>query len=295
MPEALPHAEPAAQAAPPTMPEPVAPVRGEPVDGAAVAFFWSAVPDAEAYWLQVAADADFEDVRFNARVGGTRITLFDLFSRDDARYHWRVRHRLPSGRWHLFGEPATFRALPAEALAAPRKRAGARTSRPLAPVGGAPVDAAAVPLRWTSVPGATGYRLQVAADRAFERPLFDVPLGPSTSMTLYGLLPERGQTFYWRVESTGGEGAKRWSEAATFRAVPDEVADVFALEQEAARVEADREQARREAAQREAAEPEVPHHRGQTSKTEAMVGVVVVLFTILITMVMILFATLGAS
>ena len=262
-------------------PEPLAPIGGEAVNGHAVRFLWKAVPQATAYTLQVAADEAFEDMRFNARVTQEWFQVNRLFALDDAIYFWRVRARTEDG-WSNYSEPAAFRSVSAAALENERIASLSRKApAPVKPLGNAPVDAAAVPFHWTYVPGAIDYRLQVAPTPDFEMPLFDQNLGSCTSLTLHNILPESGSPFFWRVQSKDNKGATMWSPAASFRAVPDEVAETFGLKQEAARAEANRQNALREARQAAvAADSEAPYLTSTSSSSEYLFIILAILFSV---------------
>lgn len=69
----------------------------------------------------------------------------------------------------------------------------------LAPREAAVIDGAEVTFRWEPVEGATTYRLEVAADTAFENILFGEEVGDQTSVRLTNAFPEDGETYYWRV------------------------------------------------------------------------------------------------
>lgn len=70
------------------------------------------------------------------------------------------------------------------------------------------VDAQDVAFSWAPVPDAATYRLQVAADRAFERLVFDQETGQATSMTVTDVFAADRNTYFWRV-LTKSNGA--WS------------------------------------------------------------------------------------
>lgn len=79
----------------------------------------------------------------------------------------------------------------------------------LAPRHGTIVDGRSVTFSWEPAEGATTYRIEVARDTAFEDLLLEQELGPATRVTLKGLAPLDGQTYYWRVLTGDGTG---WSE-----------------------------------------------------------------------------------
>lgn len=85
----------------------------------------------------------------------------------------------------------------------------------LSPLPDAPADAHALDFRWQQ----DAERLQVSASETFDTLAADVPVRGLDSLTLQGLLPADGRTYFWRV---GQDGA--WSEASRFRSSsPDAV------------------------------------------------------------------------
>ena len=163
--------------------------------------------------------------------------------------------------------------MPADATPAPAPTASApRTSsdvpRPLAPLDGAVVDASAVPFSWRGVPGATGYRLQVASSPDFTGDVLDVDAGETTALTLYGALPVRDTEFVWRIRAEGIAGEAAWSGYGRFVASHDDAVEAYQNEQDHTRAEAAKEAARR----REAAEANldlIPHYERDESVTTA--------------------------
>lgn len=110
---------------------------------------------------------------------------------------------------------------PASAPAAPH---------PVAPLGGAPVDAAAAEFRWTPVPGAAGYRLQIAPTPDFSYEVIEVEAGPAASLTLHDTLPVgEEKDLFWRV---GVAGASMWSHPQRFRPASAEVVAAHRAEAE---------------------------------------------------------------
>lgn len=77
----------------------------------------------------------------------------------------------------------------------------------LAPSADTPVRGSDVTLRWKPVDGARGYRVQVAADEAFETLVVDSRLGPVTSLHVRALTPGDDGRLFWRVAAKGGDYA----------------------------------------------------------------------------------------
>ena len=64
------------------------PADGTPVYGRAAQLSWVAKPDSAGYWLEVAADAGFNEMRVSE--WGIPTTGFEVSGLDQGRYHWRV-------------------------------------------------------------------------------------------------------------------------------------------------------------------------------------------------------------
>jgi hypothetical protein len=69
----------------------------------------------------------------------------------------------------------------------------------------ATVEEASVTFRWTNVPEASNYELQIARDPDFENQLFEGRIGAESSFTFSGLPPQEGITLHWRVRAKRGE------------------------------------------------------------------------------------------
>ena len=81
------------------VPQPIAPAGGIPVDGSAVTFSWTEARGALSYHLQVAADADFEQIVCTLEAGPTTLfTLLEMLPQDGSMFHWRVQAKTASGQ-----------------------------------------------------------------------------------------------------------------------------------------------------------------------------------------------------
>ena len=88
---------------------------------------------------------------------------------------------------------------------------------PLAPLGGTP--AAPVAFAWAAVPGATGYRLQVAPSATFTSGVYVVTTTAATGAVLPSWQRLRpGATYHWRVQARTGAGDGLWSAPLAFTA-----------------------------------------------------------------------------
>jgi len=91
---------------------------------------------------------------------------------------------------------------------------------PTQPVAGRPVDTDAPVFDWTPVPGASGYRVQIASTEAFDTMHYDETTERGSALPLAPMLPDDATTLYWRVQAAGaGEERSGWSAPAHF-AVP---------------------------------------------------------------------------
>lgn len=270
-------------------PQPVSPVAGRAVEGRSPTFSWLAVPGADAYRLQIAPEADFEATHLDTTVDdATEITVYDALPDDGSTCYWRVRALAGEQSGDQSGEAsdeavsddpdsgpwsgvAHFAAHPDDAQiaaeAAAEQDASPTAPTPTRPVDGAPADGQSADFQWDAAPAASGYQVQVAASKDFDAPVVDLTLDRTTSLTLYGMLPDDGSTFHWRVRALlPGRRTSPWSDAARFTAATDDdvlshQAELEIREQEA--LERQQLEERHTAAQR--AETESPVRSAQTS------------------------------
>ncbi len=261
-------------------PRPMRPLAGAFVPEAdTVTFRWAALAGATSYRLQVAADAQFEDLLFDAPSGPHReLTLQGLLpdGSPGAFAFWRVRAEAPTATpwsgavpFHLSDAPAPTSLDVAAASTAGAAAAASPSDvpAPVEPADGAPVDGSAATFTWRLADRARGYRVQVAADEAFDDLVFDVPVADTNQLTVHHYLPENGRTFFWRVRAERRrDDASAWSDAVAFAAASDEALEAYRLEQEA-RAEEAAEAFDAEAAARAEAEAEAtsPAHTARTS------------------------------
>ena len=118
--------------------------------------------------------------------------------------------------------------------------------RVVSPLGGEVVDAVAVSLRWTDVPGATAYEVELSPHAAFDRDVMTIDAGEATEIGLPGLVPALGWKLLWRVRARTAEGATAWSRYGRFYPAGGEARDAFrqAFDQAVAAQRRQREHAR---------------------------------------------------
>lgn len=91
--------------------------------------------------------------------------------------------------------------------------------QPTHPVAGRPVTADAPEFRWTAVPDAAGYRLQLAASADFEECYYDERVDGPTTVPLADVLPAEADTVVWRVRA-GTSSEAPWCGPASFTVAP---------------------------------------------------------------------------
>lgn len=123
----------------------------------------------------------------------------------------------------------------------------AAAPRVLGPIRGEVTDAAATSLRWTSIPGATHYDVELSPHAAFDRDVLTLHAGQTDEVALPGLLPATGHRLLWRVRGHTASGVTAWSKYGRFYPAADAAVDAFRQQMDAATL-ADRK--RREHADR---------------------------------------------
>jgi hypothetical protein len=81
------------------------------------------------------------------------------------------------------------------------------------------VTADAPEFRWTTVPDAAGYRLQLAASPDFDECYYDERVDGPTTIPLADVLPPEADTVVWRVRAQTSEEAP-WCAPASFTVTP---------------------------------------------------------------------------
>jgi hypothetical protein len=167
----------------PGKPELLAPATGARLYSGNATLQWSGLEPVDRYHLQLARDAQFTDLIDDRQVaGGTSLALDAL---PLGTHYWRVaavNERGEAGDW---SEPRTLiRRAPAPTVEALR------------------VDREELRVRWAVQPGEQ-YRLQVARNAGFARPLVDV----SDATGEYLLRQPRAGTYYVRVQALPANGA----------------------------------------------------------------------------------------
>lgn len=256
------------------VPQPVTTVAGAEIEARTAEFTWTAVPEASGYTLQIAPEADFADPYFDSNVGNNRtLSVYDVIPEDGSTCFWRVRAILDDGPAAWSGV-AHFVASPdpvVEQAQASLERERSEIPAPTSPTEGAPVDGHAATFEWTPVPGIDGYEIQIAPSTDFDVLAANVPVRGTNVLTLYSMLPENGEEFFWRVRGIRPNGnLTKWSSPAPFAAAADEDVIDFKAEQERkAQARAEEKAAELEATAAARAEARSPVLSSQTSSTFA--------------------------
>ena len=188
---------------------------------------------------------------------------------------------LPTGPTISGRSSATdWRGLPGVAQHAP-EASGADLAAPrvLGPLGGAIADGAATVFRWTDVPGAAGYEIEVGPD--LSGPTLRVDAGTTTEMSLGGALPAAGDRLFWRARARDDAGARGpWSRYGRFYAGTDLQAAAYHDRQEAERAYARRVQ-EHEALRAEAAlDPVAEHERPDAVSSAASLALILTMLVL---------------
>lgn len=235
----------------PSVPTLLSPAPGDDVTD--VVLEWSPVNGAATYQVQVSPNEDFSNnLSVDVVTKSTRYAPNDLKFLDNGSYYWRVRARdaapVPNlGNWSQTVEVG------AGAERAYFNRMWHQRPTLDAPAPGAEV--ATPTFRWSPVPHASHYELQVSSDATFSPGTTATCVTNQTSFTAYGVFesdvqavappttcqigqgyPSIGQVVYWRVRGMDNANQKtvegNWSDERTFvfrpTAMPMPVAPAYA-------------------------------------------------------------------
>jgi len=263
-------------------PQPTHPVAGRTIPDEAPTFQWTAVPDAEAYQLQLAASEAFDTLYHDATVDGpTAVSLDEVLPDDATTVVWRVR--VAPEAEAPWSNPASFTLGEREADDDAQFLVDAPPV-PIRPISGDAIDAAGATLTWEGVPEASGYRVQVAETAAFDAPAVDLMLDQDTTLTLFDALPNDTAPLYWRVCAlfpNDTEGP--WSETGQFGTDPAVQEDDAPVPQRDAAAEA-------EASIRRSAVAGSPAREAHTSSAMVVAFTGVLLISFLITVLLVMMA-----
>lgn len=178
---------------PPPAPTLISPANGATNVSLTPTLSWSPAGGAQTYRLQVASDAGFGTMVFDdSTITGTSRQVGPLSQ--ETQYFWRVAARNAEGS-------SPYSAVWSFTTVGPPPPAPGLISPP----NGAQNVSVTPTLTWSSVSGATGYRLMVARDTGFTNVVYDSSI-ITTSRQIGPLLSNT--QYYWRVSASnpGGSG-----------------------------------------------------------------------------------------
>jgi len=192
-------------------PKPIAPILSSPInnsknfDTRSINFSWNAVEGASSYKIQTSLDSLFFDSVNDTITSKTNYTGTSLWSLMNNRtIFWRVMAINAGGSspwssvWKLKTQTGTPQLI-------------------------SPADSA-IDIRddsayfaWSSVDGATHYRIQVYLDSSLSNPYINAEISnPNYTAKLM-----RALKCFWKVQSIGNDGDGSWSKLQTFRTLPN--------------------------------------------------------------------------
>ncbi len=189
---------------------PATPTLSSPGDGATsvgttINMKWNSSTGAASYRLQVSTDSDFATTVYNQ--GGLAALSASVSGLNFlTKYYWRVSatNSVGTSNWSVVWRFTTV------------------ISAPPAPVPSSPADGATnvainPTISWSTVVGATSYRLQVSAASDFGTILLDSSGLATTSVIIGGLA--NSTKYYWRVNAVNAGGTAPWSNVWSFNTI----------------------------------------------------------------------------
>lgn len=185
---------------------PLAPVLLSPVNAATgvsanCSLAWNASAGAMFYRLQISTKRDFSEIISDlSDIAGTSMTASLAVG---ITYYWRAnaRNNVGLSDWSQVWSFNTGSSAPT-------------APTPVSPNNEATNISTSPTFTWNPSSGATGYRLQVATDSAFETLVYDESGIAAASQSVTGL--HGGRLHYWRCNASNSTGTSSWSEVWSF-------------------------------------------------------------------------------
>ena len=212
-----------AVATPPSAPALSYPADGDDITPTTVSFEWESAEAAQSYHLQVAKDAEFQEMVTDAAdITSTTYDVEDLSH--ESNYFWRVRAVNEDG---LEGSWSTTRQF-ATVMQPPE------IPQLVSPEDGTDNHEGSIVLQWEEADRADSYHIQLSDDEDFDELIInEKQLGESGYEA--GEL-DNASTYFWRVKAVNDGGESEWSETFSFTtdefvsvAKDPDMPEVFAL------------------------------------------------------------------
>jgi formylglycine-generating enzyme required for sulfatase activity/N-acetylneuraminic acid mutarotase len=162
---------------------------------------WSTVTGATSYRVQVSTDSTFAALSAKDSTL-TSATMLASGLAVGATYYWHAQAKNVSGTsaWSSTWSFTTAGTLRPPTLTSPASGATGVSVTPT--------------LAWSTVTGATSYRVQVSTDSLFDKLLTPDSTLTSATMLVSGLAV--GTTYYWHAQAKNASGTSAWSSAWSF-------------------------------------------------------------------------------
>ncbi|MDD5208049.1 MAG: hypothetical protein PHV36_01555 [Elusimicrobiales bacterium] len=175
--------------------------------GDALRLTWNEVMKANAYRLQISADAGFEAIGLETVLARNSYSLIPSFWKDGI-YYWRVAGLLTLNTGET--KEGAYSDVYSFAISKPARASGARLAAPQVP----PKNRVkGKPLSWAAPAVFKYYHLQLSETADFEAPLLDV-FTDTCAYKLSGLPVKRDTPYFMRVMGSDGAAAGTWSEVS---------------------------------------------------------------------------------
>ncbi len=189
----------------PGVPALVSPADGAPSQPIPITVRWNSVASAIGYHVQLSSDPQFGSLFVNdSTVTDTTRLVSGLAN--NTTYYWRVR-TINSGGKSAFSTPYSFTTV----VATPG------VPILISPADGATTQPVALNLRWSRIPGASAYHLQVSTDAPFSALVVNDSTVTDTTRLVSGLT--NNTTYYWHVQATNAGGKSAYATPYSFSTV----------------------------------------------------------------------------